>query len=81
MNVAIAVYAADLAGGADKVFALATSKDLFRFWPEPRDPWDHVVQYRIVDEAKGEVRLRSFGPDGKADTPDDVVWPAGKAWM
>jgi SSS family solute:Na+ symporter len=32
---AIAVYAAGLAGGADKVFALATSRDLFRFWPEP----------------------------------------------
>jgi len=31
----IAVFAANLAGGADKVFALAASKDLFRFWPEP----------------------------------------------
>lgn len=31
----IAVFAADLAGGADKVFALAASKDLFRFLPEP----------------------------------------------
>jgi SSS family solute:Na+ symporter len=32
---AIAVFAANLAGGADKVIAFATSKDLFRFWPEP----------------------------------------------
>jgi SSS family transporter len=32
---AIAVFAAELAGGADKVFALAASKDLFHFWPEP----------------------------------------------
>jgi solute:Na+ symporter, SSS family len=32
---AIAYFAAGLAGGADKVFALAASKDLFRFLPEP----------------------------------------------
>ena len=31
----IAMFAADQAGGADKVIALATSKDLFQFWPEP----------------------------------------------
>ncbi len=31
----IAWFAADLAGGADKVVALASSKDLFRFLPEP----------------------------------------------
>jgi solute:Na+ symporter, SSS family len=31
----IAMFAADLAGGADKVVALASSKDLFRFLPEP----------------------------------------------
>jgi len=31
----IAVFSADLAGGADKVFALAQSKDLFKFLPEP----------------------------------------------
>lgn len=31
----IAVFSADLAGGADKVFALAQSKELFRFLPEP----------------------------------------------
>ncbi|MFZ9468881.1 MAG: sodium:solute symporter family protein, partial [Limnohabitans sp.] len=31
----LAVFAADQAGGADKVFALATSQDMFRFWPEP----------------------------------------------
>ncbi|MBB4842275.1 SSS family transporter [Paucibacter oligotrophus] len=32
----IAVFAANLAGGADKVVSLATSKDLFRFFPEPK---------------------------------------------
>ena len=32
---AIAVFAADLAGGADKVVALAASRDMFRFLPEP----------------------------------------------
>lgn len=31
----IAYFAADLAGGADKVISLAQSKDLFKFWPEP----------------------------------------------
>ncbi len=32
----LAYHAANLAGGADQVFALATSRDLFRFWPEPK---------------------------------------------
>ena len=32
---AIAVYSATLAGGADHVFALAASSDLWRLWPEP----------------------------------------------
>jgi SSS family solute:Na+ symporter len=31
----LAVFAGNLAGGADKVVALAASKDLFKFWPEP----------------------------------------------
>ncbi|MFM2118639.1 MAG: hypothetical protein RL722_107 [Pseudomonadota bacterium] len=31
----IAIFSADLAGGADKVIALAQSKELFRFLPEP----------------------------------------------
>jgi SSS family transporter len=31
----IALFAADMAGGADKVVSLAMSKDLFKFWPEP----------------------------------------------
>jgi SSS family solute:Na+ symporter len=33
--VVIAVMAGDMAGGADKVVALARSNDWFRFWPEP----------------------------------------------
>ena len=32
---AIAIYSATLAGGADQVLAVATSGDLWRFWPEP----------------------------------------------
>jgi solute:Na+ symporter, SSS family len=32
---ACAIFAANLAGGADKVLDLAVSKDLFRLWPEP----------------------------------------------
>src|SRR3954468_9371675 len=31
----IAIFASDLAGGADKVLALAASKDLFNLFPEP----------------------------------------------
>ena len=31
----IAVFAGNMAGGADKVVAFAVSKDLFKFWPEP----------------------------------------------
>lgn len=31
----IAVFAGQMAGGADKVVAFAVSKDLFKFWPEP----------------------------------------------
>ena len=31
----LAVFAGDLAGGANKVVSLAVSRDLFRFWPEP----------------------------------------------
>lgn len=31
----IAAFAADMAGGADKVIALASSKDMFKFLPEP----------------------------------------------
>ncbi|WP_343633061.1 sodium:solute symporter family protein [Roseateles sp.] len=32
----IAFFAADMAGGADKVIALASSQDMFRFLPEPK---------------------------------------------
>ena len=46
----------------------------------PWDSWSHPIDYRVVDEAKGEFRLRSDGPDGKPDTPDDVVWPPGTTW-
>ena len=31
----IAVFAGNMAGGADKVLAFAMSRDLFKFWPEP----------------------------------------------
>jgi SSS family solute:Na+ symporter len=31
----LAVFAGNLAGGADKVVSLAMSRDMFRFWPEP----------------------------------------------
>ena len=39
----IATFAADMAGGADKVIALASSKDLFKFLPEPS--FDQIVLF------------------------------------
>jgi len=39
----IAVFAADQAGGADKVIALAQSKELFKFLPEPG--FDQIVGF------------------------------------
>ena len=38
------------------------------------DPWGNVY----VLETQGKRRLvRSFGPDGKRGTADDIVWPGG----
>ena len=39
--VVLAFFAADMAGGADKVIDLATSRDLFKFWPEPS--WHEIL--------------------------------------
>ena len=41
----LAVFAADQAGGADKVVALAVSQDMFKFWPEPNA---HDVMFFIA---------------------------------
>ena len=37
----IAVFAGNMAGGADKVIDLAASKELFKFWPEPS--WHDII--------------------------------------
>ena len=37
----LAVFASEMAGGADKVISLATSRDLFKFWPEPT--WHEII--------------------------------------
>lgn len=37
----LAVFAGNMAGGAGPVIDLATSRDLFRFWPEPT--WHEIV--------------------------------------
>lgn len=39
--VVLAVFAGQMAGGAGQVIDLATSRDLFRFWPEPT--WHEIV--------------------------------------
>jgi hypothetical protein len=46
----------------------------------PRDAWGSLLEYRPVDAQAGTFRLRSLGPDRKADTGDDVVWPVGEVW-
>ena len=37
----LSFFAADMAGGAGKVIDLATSRDMFRFWPEPT--WHEMI--------------------------------------
>ncbi len=37
----LAFFASDMAGGAGKVIDLATSRDLFQFWPEPT--WHDII--------------------------------------
>ena len=39
--VVLAWFASDMAGGAGKVIELATSRDLFQFWPEPT--WHEII--------------------------------------
>jgi len=46
----------------------------------PWDPWAKPIEYRIVDAATRDFRLRSGGPDKQLGTADDLVWPEGKAW-
>jgi hypothetical protein len=50
------------------------------FDAEPWDCWHQPFEYRVVDEADREFRLRSIGRDGAPDTDDDIVWPRGAAW-
>ena len=40
----LAVFASGMAGGAGQVIDLATSRDLFRFWPEPS--WHDIAPSR-----------------------------------
>lgn len=37
------------------------------------DPWDNPFGMRCNTSTGGEARFRSAGPDGKMDTPDDVL--------
>lgn len=47
---------------------------------EPWDVWRKPIEYRILDEASKSFELRSYGPDTRPDTADDVVWPPGATW-
>ncbi|MDJ0521669.1 MAG: type II secretion system protein GspG [Planctomycetota bacterium] len=39
----------------------------------PKDPWGNSYEYRVVDRKTYE--MRSFGPDGIAQTEDDILYP------
>ena len=47
---------------------------------EPWDCWNKPIEYKIVDAGKQTFRLRSYGPDVKPDTADDILWPADQPW-
>jgi hypothetical protein len=47
-----------------------------RWDAEPWDRWKHPIEYRVVDESAATFELRSYGPDGRPDTADDIVWSA-----
>jgi hypothetical protein len=51
-----------------------------RFDAEPWDRWKHPIEYRILDGDKRTFLVRSYGPDGRPDTADDLVWPEGARW-
>ena len=47
------------------------------------DPWKNAYGYRL--DSNGQARVFSFGPDGRADTPDDLhpdpaAFDVGTAW-
>jgi hypothetical protein len=51
-----------------------------QFDAEPWDCWHHPFEYRVVDAATWDFRLRSRGADEEPDTADDIVWPEDKSW-
>ena len=47
----------------------------------PEDAYAELIEFRILDAASGDFRLRSSGADRKIGTEDDIVWPEGTAWL
>jgi len=45
----------------------------------PRDPWNHVYAYAIVNEATREFRITGAGEDGRFGSDDDRVYPEQRA--
>ncbi len=41
----------------------------------PDDPWGHPY---VLEVNGKQLRVRSFGPDGKKGTDDDIVYPSEK---
>jgi len=41
----------------------------------PLDAWQHPFQYRIPGKDGKDFDVYSFGPDGQADTADDIYAP------
>ncbi len=38
--------------------------------PVPPDPWNHAYEYKVTG---ADFEIRSFGPDGQANTADDIT--------
>lgn len=64
----------------EKIAELVNPSSPYRGDPIPEDAWRELIEYRAIDPAKGDYRLRSAGPDKKLGTEDDLVWPQGTSW-
>ena len=55
-----------------------------RALPLPLDPWGSRYRYGHLHDAAGstwdrQIAVGSLGPDGRADTADDMWWPGSAA--
>lgn len=61
----------DFAAFADGLAALSNGPDISDL---SRDGWGRHYRFTVIENGDREIcELRSCGPDGKFDTPDDIV--------